>query len=82
MVEDGLTSDDSWQSIRALDEEFLSRYSLSSDEMNIVRNKPTPEKFASVGLPPLLAMWGSFMCNPEFERMMSAGEYFAAAMDE
>jgi len=78
MVEDGLASAAAWSAIRALDDEFLARYALTPNEAATVRNKPTPDKLASLGVPPLLAMWGSFMCNPDFETSMSAGEYFTA----
>ncbi|MEB3980798.1 hypothetical protein OQ968_05920 [Mycobacterium sp. 663a-19] len=79
MVEDGLVSAEAWSAIRALDDDFLARYALTPEEAATVRNKPTPDKLASLGVPPLLAMWGSFMANPDFETSMSAGEYFTAA---
>ncbi|MDA2893272.1 hypothetical protein PDG61_20295 [Mycolicibacterium sp. BiH015] len=78
MVEDGLAEPEAWQAIRAQDEQFLGRYELSAEELRLVRSHPTPDKLAASGMPPLLAMWGSFMWNPEFEQMMSAGEYFTA----
>lgn len=80
MFEDGLASRDAWHAIRTLDATLVDRYGLSADEWEIVRNRPTPDKLAPLGVPPLLAMWGSFICNPEFERAMSAREYFTTAV--
>lgn len=76
LFEDGLATVDAWHAIRTLDEEFISRYGLSPNERELVKHKPTPDRLASLGVPPLLAMWGSFMCNPDYESSMSAGEYF------
>jgi hypothetical protein len=78
MIEDGLLNPGARKAIGALDASFLAQYALTLDEAAILRNKPTPDKLAALGLPPLLAMWGAFMCNPEFRASMSAGEYFSA----
>ncbi|QLL07874.1 hypothetical protein [Mycobacterium vicinigordonae] len=76
MIEDGLSTPEAWNAIRAGDQSFIGRYRLSEEEIATLTGRPTPDTFAQRGVAPLLAMWGSFICNPDFENDWSAGEYF------
>ncbi|KBZ69289.1 hypothetical protein K875_00004 [Mycobacterium [tuberculosis] TKK-01-0051] len=76
IIEHGLASADAWQAVRTRDKQFWSKFDLSVEERELLNNSPTPDTLAKLGVPPLLAMWGSFMCNADFEASMSVGEYF------
>lgn len=75
MLQEGLTTDDAWAAISRLDPAYVARFELTEEERTAL-DAPDPPTLASIGVHPMLAMWGTFMRVPEFAKSMSAGEYF------
>ncbi|QSR24162.1 hypothetical protein CFH99_00805 [Nocardioides aromaticivorans] len=75
LLEDALVREAAWDAVSRLDPQHLSQYDLDFSDIAVLET-PDPGKLAAFGVHPMLAMWGSFMRNPDFSAGMSAGEYF------
>ncbi|KUH67487.1 hypothetical protein AU184_26435 [Mycolicibacterium novocastrense] len=75
MIESALSNPEAQAALERLDPTFLAGFDLSEEERRIIE-LPNPQVLAELGVHPMLAMWGSWMRNPELARQLSASEYF------